>query len=442
MRAVVLVDGEHYPPVIMDALAHARTLGYEPVAAVMLGGGEKLRGALALGDLPIVSGGSQAAALADAIERFAPVVALDLSDAPVVDTASRFALASEALARGVAYHGADFRLDPPPRPVLTARPTVAVIGTGKRTGKTAVSAAFARHVARAGRRPVIVAMGRGGPGEPVVIHGEKLRPDARDLLALADAGEHAASDSYEDAVVAGVTTVGARRAGAGLAGATFHDTVARAVAAADAEQPDLIVLEGSGTAIPPAHADATILVVGGLTPPQELVAGLARLRWLISDLAVVTMAEESVLGTGTLSALTSQVDALARGVPVLETVFRPAPVGSVEGRKTFVATTAPTSAGASIHSHLQDVYGAVVVGITHRLADRPTLSDDLSRAEGTYEVLLTELKAAAVDVAARAALSAGADVVFADNEPIATAGDLAAAFDRIADLATVRAGAR
>jgi cyclic 2,3-diphosphoglycerate synthetase len=63
-------------------------------------------------------------------------------------------------------------------------------------------------------------------------------------------------------------------------------------------------------------------------------------------------------------------------------------------------------------------------------------------AEGSYEVLLTELKAAAVDVAARAARSAGAEVVFADNIPVAVEGDLEAAFDSIVERAISRANTR
>ncbi|HEV2685889.1 MAG TPA: hypothetical protein VGW79_04565, partial [Actinomycetota bacterium] len=57
-RALVLVDGEHYPPVILDALATLAS-DVDVVAAVMLGGGEKLNGRMVLGDLPILTGGSQ-----------------------------------------------------------------------------------------------------------------------------------------------------------------------------------------------------------------------------------------------------------------------------------------------------------------------------------------------------------------------------------------------
>src|SRR6185503_14478654 len=41
VRAVAVIDGEHYPPVVCDALAE---LPYDFVAAVLVGGTEKLRG--------------------------------------------------------------------------------------------------------------------------------------------------------------------------------------------------------------------------------------------------------------------------------------------------------------------------------------------------------------------------------------------------------------
>lgn len=429
-RAIVLVDGEHYPPVTLDAIRHLAER-FEIAGAVFLGGKEKLGGTLTLGALPVVTGTSQRDALERALDAYAPEVVIDVSDVPVLDVRARFALIGVALARGVTYRGADFVFEPPSRPRLTTKPTIAVIGTGKRTGKTAVAAALARRAVTRGASVVIVAMGRGGPAEPVVTRGDLRRPSPEELLVLADRGEHAASDSYEDAVVAGVTTVGARRAGAGFAGGTVHDTVARAVAVAEAEEPDLIIVEGSGTAIPPVHADATILVVGGALPPSSVVDGLAPYRLLISDLAVVTMAEEPVLSSETLAALTSLISECADDVPIVRTVFRPYPVGSVAGRTTFFATTAPPSVGWALTEHLRMVHGAVVVGTTHRLADREGLAKDLTRAEGTYEVLLTELKAAAVDVAARAALGVGAGVVFCDNVPVAVEGDLDAAFDAV-----------
>src|SRR5205814_8828379 len=124
----------------------------------------------------------------------------------------RFRWASRALAAGLPYIGADFRFDPP---VLEpfALPSIAVIGTGKRVGKTAVTAHLARLLAR-DRDVVVVAMGRGGPAEPELI---ETPPTVDDLLALAHEGRHAASDHLETAILAGVVTIGCRRCGGGLA---------------------------------------------------------------------------------------------------------------------------------------------------------------------------------------------------------------------------------
>jgi cyclic 2,3-diphosphoglycerate synthetase len=70
------------------------------------------------------------------------------------------------------------------------------------------------------------------------------------------------------------------------------------------------------------------------------------------------------------------------------------------------------------------------------------LAKDLDAA-GEHEVLLTELKAAAVDVASMRAVARGAEVVFVDNRPRAMDGrDLEAAFVQVLDLAIARANDR
>jgi cyclic 2,3-diphosphoglycerate synthetase len=56
------------------------------------------------------------------------------------------------------------------------------------------------------------------------------------------------------------------------------------------------------------------------------------------------------------------------------------------------------------------------------LADRAGLTEDLDEADD-YDVLLTELKAAAVDLACGRALERGAEVVFVDNRATAIEGD-------------------
>ena len=144
-----MIDGEHYAPVVRDALA---ALPYDFVAAVLVGGTEKLRGAEEYG-VPL------AASLEDALAGAEVVV--DLSDEPVLGPRERLALASRVLAAGLPYVGADFRFDPPAYEPFEL-PSIAVIGTGKRVGKTAVTGHLARHLAR-DRKVVVVAMGRGGP---------------------------------------------------------------------------------------------------------------------------------------------------------------------------------------------------------------------------------------------------------------------------------------
>jgi cyclic 2,3-diphosphoglycerate synthetase len=83
--------------------------------------------------------------------------------------------------------------------------------------------------------------------------------------------------------------------------------------------------------------------------------------------------------------------------------------------------------------------------VSANLADRAALERDLDRAP-RYDVLLTELKAAAVDVAARHARARGADVVFVDNRPAGVPegsdGDIDRLLLEVAGLARGRAEAR
>ena len=59
-------------------------------------------------------------------------------------------------------------------------------------------------------------MGRGGPARAGA--RSSRRPTSRRSVALSRSGRHAASDHLEIAAVAGVPTIGCRRAGGGLAG--------------------------------------------------------------------------------------------------------------------------------------------------------------------------------------------------------------------------------
>ncbi len=56
MRALFLIDGEHYPPVVLDAMQSVeQSLDAEGVAAAFLGGTEKIREGTDYG-VPLVEG--------------------------------------------------------------------------------------------------------------------------------------------------------------------------------------------------------------------------------------------------------------------------------------------------------------------------------------------------------------------------------------------------
>ena len=420
MRALALVDGEHYPEVVVAALAE---LPYEFVGAVMLGGSEKLRGKPDYG-VPVWD------ALEDALAEVGADVVVDLSDEPVVGPRRRFRLASRALASGMPYVGADFRLDPVPF-MRYPQPALAVIGTGKRVGKTAVAGHVARLLAQS-REVVVVAMGRGGPAEPVVMEAS---PTLADLLALSRSGTHAASDYLEDAALAGVVTVGARRCGGGLAGAPSFSNVEEAATLAASHGPDLVILEGSGAAVPPVEAARRILVAGAQQAPETLTDYLGAYRLFLSDLVVLTMCEEPAATGDQVESLRAAIAEVDPELPVVPTVLRPRPVEPVAGRKVAFFSTAPEAFHDRLREHLEREHEADVVLVSGSLARREALRAELdSPAVREAEVLLVEIKAAAIDVVAEAADARGVQVVFADNEVRPLAGR-AALDDRLLALA-------
>ena len=373
-RALALIDGEHYAPVVRDAL---EALPYDVVAALLVGGAEKLRG-----------GEEYGAPLVDTLDAVEADLVVDLSDEPVLGPRERMLWASRALALGLPYVGADFRFDPPPLQRVET-PSLAVIGLGKRIGKTAVAGHVARVLARE-RRVVVVAMGRGGPGEPELVEEP---PSLDDLLALSRSGRHAASDHLEAAALAGVPAVGCRRAGGGLAGAPFESNVLEGAQLAAAQlDPELLVFDGSGAALPPVETDARIVVTNGR---HDARAGLNAYRILVSDLVVDT-------GGADREAIRS-----ISGVPVVSAELRLRPAEPLAGRRTAVFMTGPAPT---------DGLDAEIVHVSRNLARRDALHEELERVDA--EVYLVELKAAAIDVVAEAALSRGADLVLAANDVV------------------------
>jgi cyclic 2,3-diphosphoglycerate synthase len=402
MKALAVIDGEHYAPVVRDALAE---LPYEFAAAYLAGGTEKLRGDDDYG-LPLVDD------LESALADYEPSVVVDLSDEPVLGPRERFRLASRVLAHGLPYVGPDFSLEPPPADPFPL-PSLAVIGTGKRMGKTAVTGYVARLLAEE-RDVVVVSMGRGGPPEPEVADG---RPAIEDLLELSRAGRHAASDYLETAALADVVTVGCRRCGGGMAGAPAASNVGAGAKLAAERRPDLVIFDGSGAAIPPVAAHKRLLVAGAHQPPEIVAGYLNAYRILVSDLVVLTMAEEG----SNHEQLKEAIGEVKPDVTAIACVLRPRPIAPIAGRRVAFFTTAPEDAHELLATHLHDEHGAEVVGVSGNLARRDALRDDVDRLEA--DVYLVEIKAAAIDVVGEAAEERGVELVFADNDVLPLPGE-------------------
>ena len=378
MKAIALIDGEHHADVVRDALAE---LPFDFVEAILVGGTEKLRGGEEYG-LPLL----------DSLDESRAEAVVDLSDEPVLGPRERMHWASRALALGKKYIGPDFTFEPPLYQPFTKIPSLAVIGTGKRIGKTAVTG----HVASLFSTRldvVVVSMGRGGPPEPEIV---EVAPTLEALLDLSRTGRHAAPTTSRPP-----RSPACRRSAAGApAGAlqaSRHSNVSRGAQLVEERGADLAVFDGSGAAIPPVAVNGRILVVG---PGQDATAYLNAYRVLISDLVLL-------VGGGR-----PRADPELKDVPVIGVELRLRPVQPIAGRRVAVFTT-----GLAPVDHLD----ADVVHVSRNLANREALREELQHIDA--EVFLTEIKAAAIDVVAEAAAERGAELVFADNEVLSLVGE-------------------
>jgi cyclic 2,3-diphosphoglycerate synthase len=375
---IALIDGEHHPSAVRDALA-----GLDLAGVVFCGGEEKL----GPGPLEEHYGMPVETDVEEGLRRLAPHAdaVVDLADEPVVAASRKLRLAALALSLGLAYEAPGARLEAPRyEPLDFHGPTLAVIATGKRTGKTAVAGHWASLLRDAGVDPVIVCMGRGGPAEPRLA---EAAPSLDDLIAIAEGGSHAASDYLEDAAIAGVRTVGCRRVGGGFAGAPFESNVPEGAELAASLGPGAIVFEGSGACIPPVEVDRTVCILGA--GPAE---PFAEYRLARADLVL---------------AAEGAVDPPSGALPF---ALRPEPLEDLpDDARVAVFTTGATA--------VHDIPDPVLVSTN--LARRAALAEDLDRAaaEGAG-VYLTELKAAAIDTVAMRARREGARVVFIRNRPV------------------------
>ena len=426
-KMLCLVDGEHYLPVTKEAIDTLNKLEHiDIVAAVFIGGTEKLRDdseesySEKLGvpvqfakdkDIPYDL-------IVEMIREFDVDTVMDLSDEPILDYSKRFRIACKVLNEGVIYEGPDFRFEPTSQYEIMEKPSITILGTGKRIGKTAVSGFVSRLIDKNGYEPCVIAMGRGGPEEPEIVHGEELEITAEYLLEQSEKGVHAASDHWEDALMSRILTIGCRRCGGGMAGEVFLTNMKQGAKLANKVDSKFAIFEGSGAAIPPIKTDKKIALIGANQPIENLTTYFGPYRVGLGDLVILTMCEEPMADADKIKKIEEFVAEVNPDATVISTVFRPKPLGNLAGKKVLFATTAPESVKDKLVDYLEENYDCEVIGTTAHLSNRPLLRQDMKKYIDKADVMLTELKAAAVDVASKDAISHGLEVVYCDNVPV------------------------
>jgi len=419
-RLVALIDGEHYPDVTHDAIKKLRDVFKGNVVGIIfLGGTEKL-----VMDDPEQYFGEKLFTIKDldrdflkALRYFKPDIAYDLSDEPVVNYQARMKIASYCLANGCSYMGPDFLFEYSHKTLEIKNPSISIIGTGKRIGKTAISSYMSKILVKNGIDVCVMAMGRGGPERPQVIEGHDIDITPQFLLNLSKKGLHASSDYIEDALMSRITTVGCRRCGGGFGGRIFLTNIREGIKEVEKIDPDLAVVEGSGASIPGVNTDATICVTGAYQSWENIIGYLGLYRIMVADIVFITMCEEPLADQQKINFLKNEIMKLNPGAAVFCSVFRPQPLKDIRGKRVFMAMTAKHRIEEGIKSYIEQNYGCSVAHISFSLSNRKLLRGDLESVKD-YDTILTELKAASVDVLTDFAFSHHKDIVYMNNVPI------------------------
>ncbi len=419
-RLIALIDGEHYPNVTLDAIElMKKEFPGEFIGIVFLGGTEKI-----LLDDPEEYFGEKLFQIKDfdrdflkALSIFKPDIVYDLSDEPVVNYKKRMKLASYCLANNCSYMGPDFCFMSFPKDIKINKPSISIIGTGKRIGKTAISSYISKYYVNQGIDICTVAMGRGGPKEPQVIKGHEIKLTPEYLLKLSNKGLHASSDYIEDALMSGVNTVGCRRCGGGFGGNMFLTNVEKGIKKAENLNPDLVILEGSGASVPNVKTDFIICVIGAFQKWESIIGYLGIYRIMIADLIILTMCEHPLADEKKILFLEKKISKINPRATIIRSIFRPKPLEDIKGKKVMVVMTAKHKIENEIREYLEKNYKCKIVFISFNLSNRKLLRQDLEIIKD-YDTILTELKAASVDVLTEYSFNNDKNIVYMNNVPV------------------------
>ena len=156
---------------------------------------------------------------------------LDLSDEPVLSEERRLWLAATRWRAGIAYARRRLRAAAAAAPSRWRCRRWPLIGTGKRVGKTAVSATPHGCCTRPATRWWSWRWAAAARPSRSWYRPGSVQSAWTSCWRARGPGMHAASDFLEDAVLAGVPAVGARRCGGGLAGGTYLSNAVEAAPA-------------------------------------------------------------------------------------------------------------------------------------------------------------------------------------------------------------------
>ncbi|MDD5659725.1 MAG: 2,3-diphosphoglycerate synthetase, partial [Actinomycetota bacterium] len=102
---------------------------------------------------------------------------------------------------------------------------------------------------------------------------------------------------------------------------------------------------------------------------------------------------------------------------IYKSIFGPVPLASIKGKKVIIAMTANSIIEDKIKNYVEENYQCRVSGITFNLSNRPLLKKDLYSFTN-FDAVLTELKAASVDVVTDFAIRSGKEVIYMNNSLI------------------------
>ncbi len=423
-----LIDGEHYLPNLRESL-HMLEKKFNIRYLIFIGGTEKIGTINEVKNTfsyPVFFASKKAnpedkpdiLKLHSILKKHPVKLVLDLSDEPIMDYETRLRAASFVLHLGIDYAGSDFYFEAPQFKKILTKPSLAIWGTGKRIGKTAIGGFVGRLLKRHKLEPAIVTLSRGGPNHPLLVRGDKIKIDLDYLLSIDKKGLHASSDCFEDALTARVPTFGCRRCGGGMAGRTMVTVLDQGVRKAEQSKfVKSVVIEGSGATVPEIKTEKIILVMDATQPLSTLEGYFTTFRILCADLIIINMCEDFLVTKSKIANLIQYIRNIKPKVKIATTVLRPSLIGTqtLTGKNIFLATTADPKVLPFLKKIIEKKYGCRVKSMTHHLAVRPTLKKEIAKALPHVDFAVTEVKAAAIAVVAREAFNIGLPTIFMDN---------------------------